>query len=133
MPKVPSSLYDHSSRNATARQLNISTNTSGRASYSYTSSQIPVVPVAPQPHHDQEIFIPDAMDIDEDSTPEDVMEEDETVEVMPGINVHIVPPKEKRYENSVGSFGCHIPIITDSTTVGRPFKDLGKVPRRVSG
>jgi hypothetical protein len=107
MPKVPSSLYDHSSRNATARQLNISTNTSGRASYSYTSSQIPVAPIAPQPHHDhdhdQEFFIPDAMDVDEHPTPKDV-EEDEIVEVTPG--VHVVLPK-KRYKNSVGSFIYH--------------------------
>jgi hypothetical protein len=44
------------------------------------------------------------MDIDEDPGPGEAMEEDETVEVMPGVRVHIVPPKAKRYENSVGSF-----------------------------
>jgi hypothetical protein len=127
MPKTPSALYNHSSRNTTARQLNISTSTSGRSSYSFASSQVPLPPVEPQPHHDEEFYAPDGMDIDEDPGPGEAMEEDKTVEVMPGVHVHIVPPKAKRYENSVGSFRLdfyyHLPI-----TAGRPPKDLGRLP-----
>ena len=102
MPKQPSALYNHSSRNATARQLNISTSSSGQASVSYTSSQVPVEHTEPQPHQDSEheFYIPEAMDIDEDPAPEDTMEENETVEAMPGVRVHV---KAKRYENSVGN------------------------------
>jgi hypothetical protein len=111
MPKQPpSSLYNHKSRNATARQLNLSTNPSGRSSYSYTSSQLPVPPVAPEPHLGHEHYMEDFnMDVDGtehafddnlNNIDEDVP--DEGIQVGPGVRVHIPKPKAKRYANSVG-------------------------------
>lgn len=107
MPKQPSALYNHSSRNATARQLNISSSSSGRTSYSYTSSQLPLVlpEPEPEPHPDGEYYgAPMDMDVDNDPTPGiDNIEEEENIEVVPGVHVHIVPKATaKRYENSVG-------------------------------
>jgi hypothetical protein len=102
-------LYNHSSRNATARQLNISSSSSGRTSYSYTSSQLPLVlpepEPEPEPHPDGEYYgAPMDMDVDDDPTPGiDNIEEEENIEVVPGVHVHIVPKATaKRYENSVG-------------------------------
>ena len=107
MPKQPSALYNHSSRNATARQLNISSSSSGRTSYSYTSSQLPLVlpKPEPEPHPDGEYYgAPMDMDVNDDPTPGiDNIEEEENIEVVPGVHVHIVPKATaKRYENSVG-------------------------------
>jgi hypothetical protein len=108
MPKEPSSLYNHSTRRATARQLNLSTDGSGCTSLSYTSSQAPVEPPIPAPQSQHDYYIPDAnMDIDDIDeghaahTPDAMDEdEDETIEVMSG--VHVIPTKKaKRYENSV--------------------------------
>jgi hypothetical protein len=113
MPKTSSALYNHGSHNSTACQLNISTSTSGRSSYFYASSQVPLPPVTPQPHHDQEFYTLDGMDINEDPMPGGAMEEDEIVEVMPGVCVHIVPLKAKQYENSVGSF--HLAFLLSLT------------------
>jgi len=120
MPK-PTPLYDHNSRAAIARQLNISSNFSGRSSYSYTSSQVPVPP--PITHRDSnrqnEHSSSDLnMDVDEteDRAPIDLNAIDEdtpdggpAIEVAPGVRVHVVPAK--RYANSVGvswiSILCH--------------------------
>jgi hypothetical protein len=106
MPKAPTPLYNHASRNATARQLNISTSVSGQSSLSYTSSQVPLDPIASEPHLAHEYYTNDVdMDIDEGDAPEDLnMDEDHTVKVVPGVHAHVVPPKAKRYENSVGHF-----------------------------
>lgn len=111
MPKAPTQLYNHASRAATARQLNISSDSSGRQSYSYTSSRVSLPDPTPQASHDE--FYPMDVDmdgIDKDHTPGDgaitnedtPINEDATIEVMPGVHVHIVPPKAKRYANSVG-------------------------------
>src|SRR5882762_1403173 len=65
MPKDPTPLYSHRSRNATARQLNITTNASGRSSYSFTSTHVPVEPAVPEPHTEPEYYAPDSnMDVD---------------------------------------------------------------------
>ena len=113
MPKDPTPLYSHRSRNATARQLNITTNASGRSSYSFTSTHVPVEPAVPEPHTEPEYYAPDSnMDVDgaEYQAPEDLNAIDkdtpdgrQPVEVAPGVHVHVnPPPKARRYDNSVG-------------------------------
>lgn len=100
MPKVPPTLYNHGARPVTTRQLNFSSDTDGRSSSSWVSSQVPL-PSAPQPTNlpEDDYYPADAgMDIDIDENPDD---QPQTIEVMPG--VHVLPkPKAKRYENSVG-------------------------------
>jgi hypothetical protein len=116
MPKVPSALYNHNTREATARQLNISG--SSRNFASYVTSQVPLLPPPPEAHPEHEYYPVDLMDIDEDNPtydqdPGDSDEEPETVEVMPG--VHVKPKtKAKRYENSVSDFffACLIFTLT---------------------
>lgn len=102
MPKAPSALYNHNTHDATARQLNISGG--GRNFATYTTSNVPIASVPPEAHSENEHY-PDPMDIDDDNPTydDDLNEESETVEVMPG--VHVKPkPKAKRYENSVSAF-----------------------------
>jgi hypothetical protein len=103
MPKTPSALYNHNTREATARQLNISGGSRNFASY--VTSQVSLPPPPSEAHPEHEYYPVDPMDIDEDNPvynhPDDSDEEPETVEVMPG--VHVKPKaKAKRYENSVG-------------------------------
>ena len=100
MPKEPSALYNHNAWNAIAHQINLSTNPSGRSSYSYTSSEVRLALVVPEVRPEDEYYPVDAsMDIDEDHViGEDVREQ--VVEVMPGVNA-ITKPKAKRYDNSV--------------------------------
>lgn len=103
MPKVEP-LYNHSARKATTRQVNVSTSASGRSSYSYASSAVPVAP-PPVPHPDHEYYEAAGMDIDDDEEeiPNEQPVPNETVEVVPGIHVHVQPTsKAKRYDNSVG-------------------------------
>lgn len=114
MPKAPSALYNHNTRDATARQLNISG--SGRNFASYTTSQIPLAPAPPEAHPEHEYYTPDMMDIDIDedspSHNHDPDEEPETIEVMPGVHVKS-KTKAKRYENSVGgSLTCLVSTFT---------------------
>jgi hypothetical protein len=107
MPKIPTALYNHATRNATARQLNISGTVSGRSSYSYTSSQVTLEPVAPESHPAHEDYVNDLdVDINIDDGPGDLntADEDGIVEVVPGVQAIITPPKAKRYENSVSQF-----------------------------
>jgi hypothetical protein len=102
MPKSTRSLYNHNTRVAVARQLNISTNPSGRSSYSYATSHVSLDPVVPLEDSKNESYMMDAsMDIDEDHVVNDHNEDvEQVIEVMPG--VHIVSnQKAKRYENSV--------------------------------
>jgi len=59
----------------------------------------------PEAHPDGEHYsAPMDMDIDDDPTPRiDNIEEEENIEVMPGVHVHVVPKAmAKRYKNSVG-------------------------------
>jgi hypothetical protein len=131
MPKVPTPLYNHASRNATARQLNISSTVSGRSSYSYTSSQVPLEPVAPESHPAHEYYTNDEdVDMDIDDAPGDLntADEDDTVEAAPGVHVHIVPPKAKRYENSVSQF-FRFYALTNPAVAGCPSVHLGKMPK----
>lgn len=103
MPKAPSALYNHNARAATARQLNISSNASGRTTLSFPSSQVPLEPTAPEVRSENDYFTIDpSMDIDEDYIPNDpsVTDEPRVIEVMPGIRV-LAKQKAKRYENSV--------------------------------
>jgi hypothetical protein len=106
MPKQPSALYNHNARNAISRQLNISSTSSGRSSYSYRSSQVPVEFLTPDAHTEHEYYAADArMDIDDDEldNPEINASEDGgpiIIEVMPGVRA-ITKVKVKRYENSV--------------------------------
>jgi hypothetical protein len=106
MPKEPTPLYNHNARKAIARQLNLTSNASGRSSYSYTSSQVEVNPVTREGHGEHEYYPVDSNmhDIDEDRIIEDqdidMDGENRVIEVMPGIHV-IAKPKAKRYENSV--------------------------------
>ena len=98
MAKAHSTLYNHNARDAIARQLNISTNPSGRSSYSYTSSHLRLDPVVPEVCHENESYV---MDIDEDYVVNNQNEDvEQVVEVMPGVHV-LTKPKAKRYENSV--------------------------------
>jgi len=111
MPKAPVPLYAHSTRNATARQLNVTSSASGRSSYSYTTAHVPIEPAAPESHPGDDYYPPNsAMDIDGiDDDRQDTdgvipdVDEGATVEAMPGVHVHIVP-KAKRYDNSVRMF-----------------------------
>lgn len=108
MPKVPSALYNHATRDATARQLNISTSSTGRSLLSWRSSQVPLQPPVPLAQSTSEYYVADDMDID-DEVPANPVDEDErpqTIEVMPGV---LVQPKlkAKRYENSV----CVSPFV----------------------
>jgi hypothetical protein len=126
MPKEPSPLYDHRARNATARQLNLSTNASGRSSYSYSSSQVPITPIAPKPPVEQDYAQDFNMDVDNsehhapdgilNTIDEDGPDEGLRTEVMPGVRVKIIPkPKAKRYANSVRVL-C-ILIVTPTKTI----------------
>ena len=102
MPKATSTLYNHNARNAITRQLSISTNPSGRSSYTHVSSQVRLDPVAPEVHCESESYMTGAsMDIDEDHVVNSYNEDiEQVVEVMPGIHV-VTKSKAKRYENSV--------------------------------
>lgn len=102
MPKSTRLLYNHNTWVAVARQLNISTNPSGRSFYSYATSHVSLDPVVPLEDSKNESYMMDAsMDIDEDHVVNDHNEDiEQVIEVMPG--VHIVSnQKAKRYENSV--------------------------------
>jgi hypothetical protein len=111
MPKS-TPLYNHNSRTTTARQLNISSNVSGRSSFSYVSSQVPVAQPAAPPNPQHEHSTPNFdMDVDEtedhaamdqNTIDEDTPDGRSSVEAMPGVHVHVVPAK--RYANSVGMF-----------------------------
>jgi hypothetical protein len=104
MPKVTPSLYNHKARDTTVRQLNVATSASGRSSYSFASSEVSVAPVAPAPDAKDDYYAAAGMDIDDfdDMANEPVTtEDDETVEVLPGVQVHFHQPKAKRYKNSV--------------------------------
>ena len=103
MPKQPSALYNHNARAAIARQLNISTDRSGRTSVSYTSSHLPVVsPAVPHPEDEYYTAADVDMDVDNETVDDPTSIADrETVEVLPGVQVCIA--KAKRYTNSVGS------------------------------
>jgi hypothetical protein len=107
MPKQPSALYNHNARAAIARQLNISTDRSGRTSVSYTSSHLPVVsPAVPHPEDEYytaaDVNMDVNMDIDNETVDDPTSIADrETVEVLPGVQVCIA--KAKQYANSVGS------------------------------
>jgi hypothetical protein len=130
MPKAEP-LYNHSTRKATARQLNLSTSASGRSSYSYTSSTVPVAPVAHEAHPDHEYYLAAGMDIDGDdadtannpgtANEPGPMDVDETIEVVPGVNVHIVPTKTKakRYANSVGFLCLIFLALLDHSSICR--------------
>lgn len=107
MPKQPSALHNHFSRNATASQLNISGSSSGQTSYSYMSSHLPLALPEPAPepeaHPDGEYYSA-PMDMDDDPTPSiDNIGEEENIEVMPGVHVNVVPnAMAKQYKNLVG-------------------------------
>jgi hypothetical protein len=102
MPKVPSALYNHNARLATARQLNISSSSSGRTTLSFPSSQVQVEPNPVEVDSQHEYYAVDpAMDIDEDHIVGDLdTSSGNNVEVVPGIHV-IAKVKAKRYINSV--------------------------------
>jgi hypothetical protein len=106
MPKVPSALYNHNARLATARQLNISSSAEGRTILSFPSSQVQLdpTPIEVDPQHEYYTVDP-AMDIDEDHIvgDPDTSNSDSIVEVAPGIRV-IAKSKAKRYINSVCAF-----------------------------
>jgi hypothetical protein len=108
MPKVPAPLYSHTGRGATARQVAVSTDSSGHSSYVVTSTQILLPPVAPEAHpEDEHAYYPTDvdMDIDDMDNPPNSTEvaenEDATIKVMPGVHAQIPAPKAKRYTNSV--------------------------------
>jgi hypothetical protein len=104
MPKATSTLYNHNARNAFTRQLSISTNPSGRSSYTHVSSQVRLDPVAPEVHCENESYMMGAsMDIDEDHVANNYNEDiEQVVEVMLGIHV-VTKSKAKRYEISVST------------------------------
>jgi hypothetical protein len=104
MPKAAAGLYNHNTRNTLTRQLKFSTDSSGRSSYSYTSSQVRLDPVVPEAHREDESNVMDAsMDIYEDHVNSNDNEDvGQVVEVMRGVRV-VTKPKAKRYDNSVSS------------------------------
>lgn len=122
---VPTTLYDHKARNMVARQLNMSRSVTrtGRSSYSSTSSQFPLKPLArahAQAQAEHELngtskatsvahpVIPtmDMMDIDGGHMANPVAnvgedaDSDQPAEVMLGIQA-TTKPKGPSYENSV--------------------------------
>src|SRR5882762_1624932 len=66
---------------------------SGQSSYSYTSSEVPVAPVVKVPHPEHKYYMAAGMDIDgdEEVTVDDPvpMDVNETIEVVPGVHVHV--------------------------------------------
>jgi hypothetical protein len=130
MPKVPTQLYNHNARNTTARQLNLSTNPSGRTSYSYTSSHVQLDPVEPEAHG--EVYAVDlSMDIDDDhevNIPSMTEQEATRVfEVVPGLRV-VSKLKAKRYDNSVSPM-FHLFAIANLFSAGCSSGDLGQLSR----
>ena len=85
MPKAHSTLYNPNSRDAIGCRLNISTNPSGRSSYSYTSSHLRLDSVIPEVCHENESYM---MDIDENYVVNNQNENvEQVVEVMSGVHV----------------------------------------------
>ena len=118
MPKALSPLYNHSTRNATARQLNISSSAPSRSSWSTSQVAPPPPASAPEPAPEPEHYVEDIdMDIDEDPL---VVDPDRDgcqpsiIEVMPGVHVQPTKVKAKRYLNSVRVLSIIFQAVTYS-------------------
>jgi hypothetical protein len=133
MPKVPT-LYSHSAQSATAHQVAVSIDSSGRRSYVVTSSQISLPSLAPEAHpegedadYPRDVNMEDIDDIDNPPNSTEAADEDATIEVMPGVHVQISTPKAKRYANSVGFILIGISAISDSIIHRMFLLRLGQV------
>jgi hypothetical protein len=108
MPKEPSGLYNHNVRQTLTRQLCLTTNPSGRSSYSYASSQVRLDPVARSKRLEDDAYLMDesyVMNANMDVDNNHVVHEDvpgRVLEVMPNVRV-VTKLKAKRYDNSVSS------------------------------
>lgn len=119
MPKVPSALYNHNVRSATARQLNISSSASGRTSLAFPSSQVPLEPITPNVDPELDSYAVDmSMDIDDDHDDPDATRVGSTIEVAPGLHI-FAKQKAKRYENLV-CFFAH-PVLASRLPLSRMF------------